>query len=191
MSTKTDFYTYAYLREDGTPYYIGKGRGYRAWNPHNRCAVNRPKNPNRILILKKNLTEDEAFKCERYMIMVLGRKDIGTGMLRNMTQGGEGSSGFSEEVIEKIRAARYRQNPWPIGSKHSEQTKEHYRQARKEYEYIFWGAKGEVVTGLTVSEFCAQYPSVHSANIRAVARGDREHCQGWKATRTPIEQKTK
>jgi hypothetical protein len=190
MRAKTDFYTYAYLREDGTPYYIGKGRGYRAWAPHSRCAAGRPSDPNRILLLKKNLTEKEAFRHERYMIAVLGRKDIGTGLLRNMTQGGEGSSGFSEEVIEKIRTARYRQNPWPRGSKHSEETKEHYRRTRKEYEYIFWGPNGEILTGLTVAEFCGQYPSVESNNIRAVARGDREHCQGWKATRTPIKEKT-
>jgi len=191
MGQKADFYTYAYMRQDGTPYYIGKGRGYRAWVSHSRCAVNKPSDPSRILILKKDLTEKEAFRHERYMIAVLGRKDIGTGLLRNLTQGGEGSSGFSPEVIERIRAARYRQDPWPRGSKHSEKTKEHYRQIRKKYEYTFYGPSGEVITGLTVSEFCTQYPSVESANIRAVSRGERPHCQGWTATRTPINQEAK
>jgi hypothetical protein len=98
---KTDFYTYAYLREDGTPYYIGKGRGKRAYSKDNRRCT--PPPVERILILKKNLSEGEAFKHEIYMIAVLGRKDIGTGMLWNFTDGGEGSSGVivSEETRQK------------------------------------------------------------------------------------------
>lgn len=84
-----DYYTYAYLREDDTPYYIGKGRGRRAYLPHKKHA-RRPKDKSRILILKRNLTEEEAFKHEIYMIAIYGRKDIGTGILRNLTDGGQG-----------------------------------------------------------------------------------------------------
>jgi hypothetical protein len=87
-----DFYTYAYLREDRTPYYVGKGKNKRAYK---RCKtdIKPPKHKTRILILKNNLTEEEAFKHERYMIGVFGRKDLGTGILRNRTDGGDGASG--------------------------------------------------------------------------------------------------
>jgi len=100
-----DYYTYAYLREDKTPYYIGKGRGKRAYDK--RRAIKPPTDKSRILFLKKGLTEAEAFKHEVYMIFVLGRKDLGTGILRNLTNGGEGSSGHtkSEESKKKIGEA--------------------------------------------------------------------------------------
>jgi hypothetical protein len=80
------FYTYAYLREDGTPYYIGKGKGNRAWDAMHK-PVSKPSH-DRIMLLKTNLTEQEAFKHEIYMISVFGRKDKGTGILRNKSDGG-------------------------------------------------------------------------------------------------------
>lgn len=99
------FYTYAYLREDRTPYYIGKGSGKRIYSKQR--GINAPKDKSRIIFLKKNLTEAEAFKHEVYMIAILGRKDLGTGILRNLTNGGEGASGHvkSEETKKKISEA--------------------------------------------------------------------------------------
>ena len=95
------YYTYAYLREDGTPYYIGKGKGCRINGKHHNIKV--PPKERRVH-LKQNLTEAEAFRHEIYMISVFGRKDLGTGILRNRTDGGEGASGrvLSEEHKKKI-----------------------------------------------------------------------------------------
>ena len=94
------FYTYAYLRKgDRTPYYIGKGRGKRAYDSSHNVKV--PDDKDRIIFLKQNLTEEEAFNHEKYMIAVLGRKDLGTGILRNMSDGGEGHSNPSPEARRK------------------------------------------------------------------------------------------
>ena len=82
-----EYYTYAYLREDRTPYYIGKGKGRRLYKKRSK-GVNAPKDKSRILILKQNLTEEESFRHEVYMIAVFGRKDLGTGILHNRTNGG-------------------------------------------------------------------------------------------------------
>ena len=83
-----EYYTYAYLREDRTPYYIGKGSGNRAYKRTKKC-IKPSKDKSRIIFLKQNLTEEEAFKHEKYMIAVFGRIDLGTGILHNKTDGGD------------------------------------------------------------------------------------------------------
>ena len=96
------FYTYAYLREDGSPYYVGKGTGRRMYGNHRHTPVP-PKD--RILLLKENLTNEESIKHERYMISVLGRKCDG-GLLINLTPGGEGFCiPHTEEAKKKMREA--------------------------------------------------------------------------------------
>jgi len=97
------FYTYAYLREDRTPYYVGKGSGNRI-KYRQRSDIKPPKDKSRIIFLKQNLTEEGAFKHEKYMIAVFGRKNLGTGILHNKTDGGDGSSGWiaSDETREKM-----------------------------------------------------------------------------------------
>ena len=103
-----EFYTYAYLRENRTPYYIGKGKGPRAYRSH---GWHEPPPEDRILFLKQGLSEEEAHRHEVYMISVLGRKDKGTGILRNLTDGGEGfyggsHSGETKEKMSEITRSR-------------------------------------------------------------------------------------
>ena len=98
------YYVYSYLREDYSPYYIGKGKGNRYKNKK-IFEIQPPKDKSRIKIIRANLTEDDAFALEKLYILMFGRKDLGTGILRNKTDGGEGCSGFitSEETKEKLR----------------------------------------------------------------------------------------
>jgi hypothetical protein len=124
MANERKFYTYAWLRENGTPYYIGKGSGRRAWKESGRAGKARKPPENRILILKGNLTEEEAFKHEIYMIAIYGRVDNGTGILHNYSDGGEGLSNPAPEVIAKIVEKRK-------GYKHSPETIEKLREKAK------------------------------------------------------------
>jgi hypothetical protein len=125
-----EYYTYAYLREDGTPYYIGKGNGRRAYQKQK--WHNPPKNKSRIIFLKQNLTEEEAFKHEIYMIAVFGRKNLGAGILRNRTNGGEGVSGLvhTDESKKKMSKAS-KGNSHFKGKKHTEESKRKNSEAHK------------------------------------------------------------
>src|SRR5208337_1870841 len=85
------FYTYMWLREDGTPYYIGKGEGGRGFTSKAH-KIHRPKDDARILVQYWS-DEETAFEMEKYYIRLFGRRDNGTGILRNLTDGGDGGFG--------------------------------------------------------------------------------------------------
>lgn len=153
-----DFYVYAHYRLDNNqPFYIGKGRGSRAYKIHGRSEYwKRVSNKygHRVEILFDNLTEDEAFQVEKDSILEL--RYFGFNLV-NMTNGGEGSSGIvmseetklkmskahtgrkrTKEEIEKSARARrgLKKSPKQIesmrqrmlGHEFSEETKEKFRQ---------------------------------------------------------------
>jgi len=137
-----EFYTYLWLRYDGTPYYVGKGKGNRAYDNHSH-RVNSPITTDQIL-LQEFPSEDAAFAAEKFFISYYGRLDIGTGCLRNRTDGGEGLSNPSPEARQKMsKAASLRTLPpahkeklrlLHLGTHISEETREKMRGPRKPYK---------------------------------------------------------
>jgi NUMOD3 motif len=100
------YYVYAYLRaSDNSPYYIGKGKDTRAWKKA-RGEIGKPKNDTYIVILEQNLTEIGALAIERRMIAWYGRIDLGTGILRNKTDGGDGGNGIKLTIEQRSKISQ-------------------------------------------------------------------------------------
>ena len=123
------YYVYSYNREDGSPYYIGKGKNHRAFVKKRTIPI--PKDKSRITFVYTNLTEEEAFVKEKQLIKLYGRKDLGTGILRNLTDGGEGISGAAEETRRKISESLMGEKHPMFGKKISEQTRKKISEAQK------------------------------------------------------------
>jgi hypothetical protein len=124
------FYTYAYLRPDRVPYYIGKGHGNRMYKK-GRKGTNPPEDSSLILVLKSGMSEEEALKHEVYMIHILGRKDQGKGPLWNFTDGGEGLSNPSDEIRNKISRSKKGKPGGMLGRKLTDEQKEKISKALK------------------------------------------------------------
>jgi hypothetical protein len=102
------FYTYLWLRDDGTPYYAGKGSGKRAFVLHGHHL--KPPKVRENILIQEWPDEAGALEGEKLLIAIYGRKDIGTGCLRNLTDGGENPPKRSF-----------------LGCKHSDESKERNR----------------------------------------------------------------
>jgi len=101
--TQNEYYVYIYLREDGTPYYVGKGKNKRAYQKHQFVPV--PKTDDRIIFVHTNLSENDALEKESELILQYGRKNNDTGILRNLTDGGEGTSGYKFTPEQRIASS--------------------------------------------------------------------------------------
>ena len=161
------FYVYAYLdpRKNGRfsygeyifeaePFYIGKGYDKRL-DFHMKEACVTSKNSLKLNVIRKIkkvsgidpivikvkefLTEKQSYVLENYLIKTIGRRDLGTGPLTNLTDGGEGESHriFTEEHKDKMsKSAMGRKLPpnhcfhlGRLGLKHTEETKMKIREA--------------------------------------------------------------
>ena len=120
-------YTYSHNKPDGTPFYIGKGSGRRAFtkrtNPYWKNIV--AKYGYEVQILSHWDTEKEALNHE--VLLIACMKDMGI-KLCNLTEGGEGATGYqhSEEHKASLKGNTYGASTWGLtfkGKKHSEESR--------------------------------------------------------------------
>lgn len=102
--TDNNWYLYRHLKPCGEVFYIGIGkttkfkRAYSKSNRNNHWKNKISKYPNyEVQVLKQGLTKSEADEIEIILISWYGREDLGLGTLVNMTNGGDGTNGLSEE----------------------------------------------------------------------------------------------
>jgi hypothetical protein len=104
---------YQHIRNDSNEvFYVGRGktikRAYSKLNRNNHWHNIVNKVGYTIQILFENLSWEESGIVEMTLIKTIGRKNIGTGSLVNLTNGGEGMDGFifSDNSREKMRKSK-------------------------------------------------------------------------------------
>lgn len=153
------YYVYMLLdpRKFYLPYYVGKGKGFRAMShlsPTEGGGKNRMKRgvtsrirragfEPKVVFVRTDMNESEAIELEIELIHRFGRRDIKTGILTNMTDGGEGLSGYvfteshkqnlSNSLKGQVRSTETRAliSSNRRGSKASAETKEKMSRTRK------------------------------------------------------------
>lgn len=114
---------YVYLHRKATTgevFYVGKGTGDRAYVKSHRTVFWKnvvDKHDYEVTLVLCNLPEDFAYELERRVIAFYGRRDIGTGQLVNMCDGGKTRTGHFHTDKSKEKIRQYR-----LGKKLSEES---------------------------------------------------------------------
>lgn len=122
------FYVYIHSKPNGVPFYVGKGKGGRAFcldrkhNPHHQSTVAKYGSKNIRIEVIPCESEQEAFDTEVRAIAKLREAGV---QLCNFTNGGEGSSGrlHLQETKDRISAKKTGCKAYFEGRKHTEEVK--------------------------------------------------------------------
>lgn len=180
MMSNAVFYVYVLFRPwDGSPFYVGKGkdrrwlnhiqRGFHSGNRHLMAIIQRARAEQveipRVKV-RENLTEAEAFEIEVALIAAIGRGE--NGPLANMTDGGEGISGYSHSAAAraKISAAAVG-NKRPLGLRRSAETRALLSAIAKSRPPETRTAFGNLKRGKPLSQ-------EHKAKLRAAKLGKKQ-----------------
>lgn len=214
-------YKYGNLTFNYEPFYIGKGRRNRInqhlWLSRTKIEKNVVKartikkllkmgfdlKKNFIVKIKENITEDESKALEMQYVKCIGRKNIKTGPLLNLTDGGDGCSGMlvrketrelisrknkGKEIKEETRKKNSINNAkyW-TGKIRSKKTIKALKSARnkqpkylkKIMNYIIIDPNGkEYRTKNGLSDFCKEH-GLQRSKMVLVAQGKRKHHRNW------------
>lgn len=146
--TSNIYYVYGLYRPDNSIFYIGKGKGNRInnhvviarsgrhINKHLQSTILKIEKMGLSISCRKlftKMSECDALVKEIELIKLYGRRDIKTGVLVNLTEGGEGTSGHvvSESARDKLRAARALQISPMFSRRHTEESKAKMSESRK------------------------------------------------------------
>lgn len=133
-----EYYVYVLSREDGTPFYVGFGKGNRIDQHERFCnCKDRDSHKNRIIrglksrgvVVPKEkvltgLSKADAAKEEIALIRKIGREPLGP--LVNQTDGGDGCRNLTQETKARINAAtslRMKGNQYRKGIPHTDEMK--------------------------------------------------------------------
>lgn len=113
----------------GVIFYVGIGRGRRPYDFVRRSIlwhryVAKHGEP-LVELLFEGCTKEQAYAHERALIRGLGRRNLGTGELLNLTDGGEGA--YGRKMSEKARQALRDAN---LGNKWDEKRRANYIKAK-------------------------------------------------------------
>lgn len=103
-----NYYVYLHIKKtNGEPFYVGKGNRKRCISKHGRNTFwynTVEKYGFDVIFLEKNLTDQEAKDLEIYWIKRIGRRDLNTGPLVNLSPGGDGGGCYirKPETLKKM-----------------------------------------------------------------------------------------